>query len=471
MMLQFLRLSLLALCALVLVPVSAGAVVTSYDRESCRNRSTPPRVRANVCDLVLKSPDLQDKDRFTYIFARATAYRGMKKYGKAEQDLSQALKLNPKSAEAYYHRGWIRFRDRRWDEARQDLDAAIFHRPDYFQALMSRAYLLRKQSNYREAIADFTRALKLKPKHSNGFAARGSAYFHIGKLDRAEKDFARSVRLNGKNHEALAKRGALYAVNGNFDAAIADYDRAIRMVPGNIDYNLRRIRLLHSNDFHSRAMQDLARLGRRVPNNVPVMVVTSSVWLSLEENAKAAKVMKRLIRKVGKSKAYILRGNELLLQGRFYLARDDAEKAVAANAKAAQAHGLNALALLRLQKLRKAEAAATQALKINGRNTAFLMTRAAIRWQAGDHVGSDKDIRRARRVDGNLPAARKARALFHHEMVRALLRLNGYDAGSRTPFADGRFLIALNDFQEANDLPVSKTVTRRALRILQDHDT
>lgn len=453
----------------VLLSQTADAAVTSYDRESCRNRSTPPRIRIEACNLVLKELGLEREDKFTYTYSRALAYRAQKRFDLAAKDLTRALEINPKSAEAYYLRGWINFRDRKWEEALRDLNASIFHRPDYFQALMSRAHLKRRTRDYRGAISDYSTALKLKPKHSKGFSARGAAYFQLGKLDRAKKDFIRAIRLDKRSHEALAKRGALHAVNGAFDAAIADYDRAIRLDRKNVDYRLRRARLLHGNGFNSRAMNELTEMRRTAPNNVPIMVVTSSVWLSLEEPAKAKKVMKVLIRKVGRAKAHILRGEELLLQGRYRLARADAEKAVAANKNAGQAHGLHAVALLRLQRLAEAEDAAGRAIRINGRNTQYLMTRAAIRWQAGNHLESDKDIRRARRVDVHLPVARKARGWFHHEMVRALLRLNGYDAGSRTPFADGRFLIALADFQEANDLPISKSVSRRALKILQDH--
>ncbi|MBP9817179.1 tetratricopeptide repeat protein [Candidatus Shapirobacteria bacterium] len=87
--------------------------------------------------------------------------------GNCEQaisDLNMAIGINPKYAEAYNNRGYIKTRLKRYAEALPDFDKAIELRPGYPHALMNRGdlynyYLVVKDKT--KAMADYDRVIAL----------------------------------------------------------------------------------------------------------------------------------------------------------------------------------------------------------------------------------------------------------------------------------------------------------------------
>lgn len=73
----------------------------------------------------------------------------------AINDLNMAIGINPKYAEAYNNRGYVKTRLKRYAEALPDFDKAIELRPDYPHALMNRGDLY----NYYLAVKDKTKAM------------------------------------------------------------------------------------------------------------------------------------------------------------------------------------------------------------------------------------------------------------------------------------------------------------------------
>jgi Tfp pilus assembly protein PilF len=79
-------------------------------------------------------------------------------------DYSEAIRLNPKSDNAYSNR--------------------------------ADAYYMKKQ--YPLAIADATKAIEINPRASYAFAVRGFSLFDVGRLDEASSDLAQAVQQNPK---------------------------------------------------------------------------------------------------------------------------------------------------------------------------------------------------------------------------------------------------------------------------------
>ena len=70
-------------------------------------------------------------------------------------DYTEALRLNPAYARAYYNRGLAHVQAGSLARALDDFDAAIQLSPDYAKALASRAILLAGSDSIDEALADF----------------------------------------------------------------------------------------------------------------------------------------------------------------------------------------------------------------------------------------------------------------------------------------------------------------------------
>jgi Flp pilus assembly protein TadD len=86
------------------------------------------------------------------------------------------------------------------DKAISDYTEAIRLRPDDADAyfLRGHAYYLKKE--YDKAISDETEAIRLKPDYSAAYYTRGSAYKMQGELGRAKADLAKALELQKAGH-------------------------------------------------------------------------------------------------------------------------------------------------------------------------------------------------------------------------------------------------------------------------------
>ena len=92
---------------------------------------------------------------------------------------SEAIRKNPKSAEAYNWRG-IAYDDLgETDKALQDFSAAIEINNNYADAYNNRGEIYRKKKMYREALNDYSKAVQLEPTFAE-------AYYNVGLVSEAE---------------------------------------------------------------------------------------------------------------------------------------------------------------------------------------------------------------------------------------------------------------------------------------------
>ena len=93
-------------------------------------------------------------------------------------DLTQAIRLNPNYADAYYNRGNVYRNQEKWDLA----------------------------------VADLTQAIRLNPNDADAYKNRGFVYYRLGDINKARQDFQRAAQL--------------YRTQGN----TAEYELVIRVL-------------------------------------------------------------------------------------------------------------------------------------------------------------------------------------------------------------------------------------------------
>lgn len=110
-------------------------------------------------------------------------------------DYSDAIRLNPQFAEAYYGRGDAHFIE-------GDLD---------------------------EAIEDYNEAIRLNLRNAGALYNRGFARAETGDLDGAIEDYSEAIRLDPMDAEAYRNRAHLFAAKGDYEAAIEDSRKALKL--------------------------------------------------------------------------------------------------------------------------------------------------------------------------------------------------------------------------------------------------
>jgi tetratricopeptide (TPR) repeat protein len=109
---------------------------------------------------------------------------------------SEAIRIDPKNALAYYYRGGILFGRNDSSNAFADLSAAIRLDPDNSKAYFARATIHTQRQNYDLALADLTEALRLNP--DDAFSLNNRAFVHRLKheYEQAIADYEEALQLN-----------------------------------------------------------------------------------------------------------------------------------------------------------------------------------------------------------------------------------------------------------------------------------
>ena len=126
---------------------------------------------------------------------RGNSYNSKGDYDCAIADYSEAIRLNPKFAEAFNNRG----------------------------------YSYANKGDYHRAIADYSEAIRLNPKDPDVFNNRGYSYVNKGDYDHAITDYSEAIRLNPQYAKAFKHRSAAYMKKGDRDHSIADLTESLKL--------------------------------------------------------------------------------------------------------------------------------------------------------------------------------------------------------------------------------------------------
>jgi tetratricopeptide (TPR) repeat protein len=170
---------LIAVAALVMVAAPMPRAIAD-DVDTCAEAASDQTIAA--CTRAINSGRLHDHDLAAEYYNRGIKYAAKGDYDRAIADYTEAIKLDPKYADAYGNRGNAYRDEHDLDHAFADYNEALQIRPgaiDYFNR--GNAYYVK--DDYDRAIADYSEAIKLDP----GFAR---AYYNRGLARRAKGDSA-----------------------------------------------------------------------------------------------------------------------------------------------------------------------------------------------------------------------------------------------------------------------------------------
>jgi tetratricopeptide (TPR) repeat protein len=196
---------------------------------SCRSGSPDARI-AGCTALIQAGQDTTVKLSVTYN-NRGTAYDDKGDYDRAIQDYTEAIRLNPNAASAYYGRGYAYKKKGDYDRAIQDFNEAIRLSPNFERAYYDRGNAYIDKEEYDRAIQEFDEAIRLNPNNANSYNNRGVAYKRKGDYGRAIQDYNQTIHLNSNDTIAHLNRGDAYFAQSNLTPAIADFEYTISTTP------------------------------------------------------------------------------------------------------------------------------------------------------------------------------------------------------------------------------------------------
>jgi tetratricopeptide (TPR) repeat protein len=144
---------------------------------------------------------------------------------------TKAVELNPRFAEAYFHRGAYHNALGQYAQAIPDCTRAIVLNPTFALAYVIRGMAYRQSGEAQKAISDLSKALELNPTMAEGFIARGSVYDVLEQYAKAISDYTKAIELNPKAAQAYFNRGIACVKSGQTPRAISDFTKVIDLEP------------------------------------------------------------------------------------------------------------------------------------------------------------------------------------------------------------------------------------------------
>ena len=148
----------------------------------------------------------------------------------ALNDLEASLKINKYDSEVYATRALVYLQQERYEDAEEDLTYAIHLSPKsnyYINRALTRYY----RQELRGAMSDYDQALDLEPNNVLGHYNRGLLRAQVGDDNRAIEDFNVVLENEPDNMMALFNRAILLQNTGDIRKAIADYTKVIEHYP------------------------------------------------------------------------------------------------------------------------------------------------------------------------------------------------------------------------------------------------
>jgi tetratricopeptide (TPR) repeat protein len=129
----------------------------------------------------------------------------------------------------FYHRGFVRMVQRKWEESLADYTQSLALNPKNPECLMERGLVYRQQGKNMEALKDWDEAIRLGSVNPEVFAERGLLRLQMGNRE-AVNDLQRAIALGTQNSRVHYLHGVIQYGMGNYAQTIADMTETLKRV-------------------------------------------------------------------------------------------------------------------------------------------------------------------------------------------------------------------------------------------------
>lgn len=296
--------------------------------------------------------------------ASALEKMGLKKESLAL--LEQAIKVDPRNANAWYNLGVVYASENRYLEALQVYEKAIELDPENPRSFLNRGAILRKLGRYEEALQSYDRAIKLNPKSPLAYHNKGLALAFMGKYQQSLNYFNAALQRDPRYTAAWINRGVSFANWGNFEKALRDFRKALEIDPND------RVALFNEGTtlLTLRKFEQAESIFRRVyqmsPDHPDVLAQLGTALHEQENYEEAVQVYSKTIEaQPADIGTLVNRSASFIELHRYQDAINDCERALALDPSCAPAYYNKALALAFLSDEEEAFSALAKAVEID----------------------------------------------------------------------------------------------------------
>ena len=128
---------------------------------------------------------------------------------KLKEDLFETILS---SAEGFFYKGNVYYHDGKFKEAIDSYTEAIKLNPKDAQAYANRGVAYAHLKQYERAIEDFNEAINITPKDAMAYNNRGLAYAYLKEYNKAIEDYNKAIKINPKDANVYFNFACMYAL-------------------------------------------------------------------------------------------------------------------------------------------------------------------------------------------------------------------------------------------------------------------
>ena len=164
-------------------------------------------IKATVENMSKEAEESANNARMSQLFSEAVSETDLQK----QIDLfTEYIRLDPKSANAYYNRGNAKADLKNFEDAINDYSIAIELDPTNASAYYNRGNAKADLMNFEGAINDYNKAIELDPGKANAHCNRGNMRFRLNDFEGAITDYSKAIELNTNYKLAYKNRAVTY---------------------------------------------------------------------------------------------------------------------------------------------------------------------------------------------------------------------------------------------------------------------
>ena len=319
-------------------------------------------------------------------------YLEEQKYQEAAIEFRNALKFDPRFAEAHFRLGLTQLKLRQWAEAYRSFNTVVELQPSLIPARIHLAELLLRMKKTTEARLELGELLADHPENPAGQALLAQTYLVENDYPQAIKEFGKAMELDPQNAFLWSARGLAEMGVNQFALAEKDFWKAIELDPSSSEGHRNLATLFRLTGRHHQVEPLLQRALEANPQSIELYLSLGDFYLGQGRLEEIESLFAPL-----RGRASDFPGLRRTL-GDFWLWRNEAERA-ASEYEAALAEGRDPIirkklvsAYLTLGRLKEAEGLNQAILKKNPTDAQGRSFRGALSYLRGDYAGAAREL-------------------------------------------------------------------------------
>ncbi len=197
----------------------------------------------------------------------ATGFATKGKYTQAVSSYQEAIQSDPKNVNTYIDLARLEVLYGDYKKAEEDVGNAILLNPNHSLALAVQGWAIGRQGDYLQAIAKINSAIQIDPGNALAYAYLAEIFTlqqtngkgDLNTVDKATEASRKAIELNPNLMESRRARGLVLEMTGNYQEAISEFEEAVKLNDTLADLHLALGRNYKAVDDYTKAVDEFNR--------------------------------------------------------------------------------------------------------------------------------------------------------------------------------------------------------------------